>query len=74
MTVANNLPDHAVIAAHAISVAAILGTFAGWLPPLAALAAIIWYAINIYESKTVQAWLAQRRGKSNAPKSDGPVT
>ena len=37
-----------------ISVGAILGSLAGWLPPLAALAAIIWYSIEIYESATVQ--------------------
>ena len=38
------------------SAAAILASFAGWLPPLAALAAIIWYAVSIWESETVQSW------------------
>lgn len=45
--------DHAN---HMISAAAIAGTMAGILPPLAALVAIIWYAIQIWESRTVQEW------------------
>lgn len=52
--VTEQLPDHAVLAAHVISITAILGTFAGFLPPLAALMAMIWYAIQVYESRTVQ--------------------
>lgn len=43
-----------------VSAAAILGTLAGWLPPLAALAAIVWYAVQIWESKTVQAWVHRK--------------
>lgn len=38
----------------AISASAILATFAGLLPPLAGLAGLIWYGIQIWESKTVQ--------------------
>lgn len=51
--------------ADGISAAAILGTIAGILPPLAALGGVIWYAIQIWESKTVQTrvrlWRAHRR-------------
>lgn len=46
---------------NSASVAAILGTIFGWLPPLAAFIAIVWYAIQIYESKTCRQWIASRR-------------
>ena len=38
------------------SLAAIGGALAGLLPPIAALAAIVWYAISIWESESVQSW------------------
>jgi hypothetical protein len=41
----------------ALSIATVLATLAAWLPPLAALASLIWTAIRIYETKTVQSWL-----------------
>lgn len=44
-----------------ISALAIVGSLLGYLPALAAVAAIAWYAIQIYESRTVQHWLANRR-------------
>lgn len=47
-----------------LSVGAILGTLAGYLPAIAAFGAIVWYAIQIYESKTVQAWLRIRRHRA----------
>lgn len=53
----------------AISASAILATLAGFLPPLAAIAGIIWYGIQIYESKTVQAWVNKRK---NADGTDPP--
>ena len=34
-----------------------VGTIASILPPLAAIFTIIWTAIRIYETKTVQKWL-----------------
>lgn len=52
--------DHARIMTHVadtISAGAILGTFLGVLPPLAALAATIWYLVQIWESHTVQKWV-----------------
>lgn len=52
-------------AAHTASVGALAGTIANVLPPLLAvlgsLLAVIWYAVQIYESKTVQRWAAERR-------------
>lgn len=65
--ITHQLPDHAIVAAHVISLAAIGGAFVGILPPLAALGAIIWYAIQIYESRTFQDWLAKVRKKSDVP-------
>lgn len=56
------------IAAHTASVAALAGTIANLLPPvlaaLGSLLAVIWYSVQIYESKTVQGWRARwHRGK-----------
>lgn len=46
------------------SVGAIIGSIAGWLPPLlGVLAAIVgtaFYAVMLFESKTVQSWLKGR--------------
>lgn len=39
----------------------VTATLAGLLPSFAAIIAIAWYFIQIYESATVQRWLAQRR-------------
>ncbi len=43
------------------SASAIIGVFAGWLPAIAALVAAVWYLIQIYESATIQRWVAGRR-------------
>ncbi len=51
-------PSHV---ADAISAGAIIGAFVNLLPPLGALAALIWYLVQLYESKTVQGWLQRRR-------------
>lgn len=44
-----------------LSIGTVISTLVGWLPAFAALASIIWTAIRIYETKTVQDWLARRR-------------
>lgn len=57
---------HARILTHVadtISAGAILGTFLGLLPPLAALAATIWYIVQVWESHTVQKWWRLHRHK-----------
>jgi len=49
---------------HAVDFASVftaVGTLLSWLPHVAALFTIIWTGIRIYETKTVQAWLKQRR-------------
>lgn len=48
-------------AGNIISVGAIFGSILGWLPGIAAFIAFVWYLIQIYESVTVQRWLAGRR-------------
>jgi hypothetical protein len=44
------------------SVLTVLGTLADMLPAIAAVFTIVWTAIRIYETKTVQGWL----GRNNA--------
>lgn len=48
-------------AGDAVSALAVLTSLAGFLPPIAAVFAMIWYAVQIFESRTVQAWLSKRR-------------
>ncbi len=43
--------------ADAASVGIVVATIAQWLPAIAALMSIIWTAIRIYETKTVQKWV-----------------
>lgn len=45
----------------AVSIGTVVGTIAGFLPAIAALFTIIWTAIRIYETKTVQALFARRQ-------------
>ena len=56
-------PDHThlIAAANLISLGAIFGSLMGIISPLAAMAALIWYALQIYESKLVQDWMHHRR-------------
>lgn len=51
---------------HSLSGAAILGTLAGWFPPIAAVVAFIWYSIQIWESDTVQKYRSRRRARKIA--------
>ena len=42
------------------SVLTVLGTLADMLPAIAAIFTIVWTAIRIYETKTVQSWLEKK--------------
>ena len=42
------------------SVATVLGTLVDMLPSVAALFTIVWTAIRIYETNTVQGWLGKK--------------
>jgi hypothetical protein len=44
-----------------LSLSTVLATIIGWLPSVAALLSIIWTAIRIYETRTVQRWLGKHR-------------
>ena len=46
----------------ALSLLTVLGTLADMLPAIAAVFTIVWTAIRIYETKTIQGWI----GKNNA--------
>jgi hypothetical protein len=54
----NETAKHVV---DAISVATVIGTLAQVLPAIAATFTIIWTAIRIYETKTVQSILKWKR-------------
>ncbi len=43
------------------SVATVVGTVVNALPDVAALFTVLWTGLRIYESNTVQDWLARRR-------------
>lgn len=67
MTSHHEIPEHVKQLGDVISIGTVVGTFAGYLPAVAALLTIIWTAIRIYESHTVQRWLGkepvERRGR-----------
>lgn len=44
----------------ALSVVTVLGTITKMFPAIAALFTIIWTAIRIYETDTVQGWLGKK--------------
>lgn len=46
---------------NGVSLGAIATTLAGLTPSIAAVVAIVWYSIQIFESATVQRWIAKRR-------------
>lgn len=58
MTEHHDTVKHAV---DAVSVVTVVGTLMEILPAIAALFTIVWTAIRIYETDTVQAWF----GKGN---------
>jgi hypothetical protein len=55
------IDEHTKHLIDGVSVATVMGTLMSWLPAVAALFTIIWTAIRIYETKTVQGWL--KKGK-----------
>lgn len=56
-----HIPDGMKHLADAISVTALLGYFADMLPVVATCLTIVWTGLRIYETATVQAWLARWR-------------
>ncbi|HEY6020107.1 MAG TPA: hypothetical protein VIY48_09455 [Candidatus Paceibacterota bacterium] len=43
----------------ALSLSVVVATIAAWLHAVAALFSIVWTAIRIYETRTVQKWLGK---------------
>jgi hypothetical protein len=60
-----NLSDHVKHAIDWTSIGIALGTLVQVLPSLAAGLSILWSAIRIYETKTVQGWIKKWK-KPNA--------
>lgn len=46
---------------HVVAFFAMLGSLLGFFPVVAAMAAAVWYMIQIYESDTSQKWISNRR-------------
>jgi hypothetical protein len=55
--------ENAKHAGDAASVLVAFSTLVGWLPSIAALVSIIYGAIRIYETKTVQGWVHSHKGR-----------
>lgn len=65
------MSDQAPPTTHLVDVAAasaIVMTLLGWLPLLAAILGAVWYAIQIWESRTVQHWWENRKMVKKARK------
>lgn len=43
------------------SVGLLLVTLLSWLPHITSVVTLIWACVRLYETKTVQGWLARRR-------------
>ena len=56
-----HIPEQVKVVGDALSITAVLGTLAGALPVVAALFTIVWTAIRIYETDTVQKMLGRRQ-------------
>ena len=66
MALADNGLDLSHVTGHVISIIAVVGSLAGLLPAIAGLAGLIWYCVQLYESKTIQNWLRTRRARKIA--------
>ena len=58
-----HINESAKQAADAISIITVVGTLMEVLPAVAALFTIVWTAIRIYETKTVQGWINRAKQK-----------
>ena len=56
----NPITHAAALGVDAIAAGTILATLLGYLPEIAAILAILWYIIQIWESRTVQHWWRNR--------------
>ena len=68
--IAGAMEDHplSLFAGHALSLGALAGYFAGNLPALATVAALIWYVLQIWESQTrARLWIKLRHSVHPQP-------
>jgi hypothetical protein len=56
-----NIPEGTKHAVDAVSVVTVVGTLAEILPAVAALFTIVWTAVRIYETDTVQKLLGKKK-------------
>ena len=61
MTEHHDTVKHAV---DALSIVTVLGTLVDMLPSIAALFTIVWTAIRIYETNTVQGWFSSKEDEN----------
>lgn len=54
------MPPEAKVATDVLSVTALLGSLANYLPAVAALFTIVWTGIRIFETETVQRLLGRK--------------
>jgi len=59
----NEINEHTKHVIDGASIATVLGTLANILPAMAAIFTIVWTAIRIYETKTVQSWLKKKNAE-----------
>jgi hypothetical protein len=59
----NDINEHTKHVIDGASIATVLGTLANILPAMAALFTVVWTAIRIYETKTVQSWLTKKNAE-----------
>ncbi|WP_260925431.1 hypothetical protein [Novosphingobium sp. 9] len=57
MHLIDQLPEDIKQAFDAVSAVALLGALINMLPAISTLLTIVWMAIRVYETKTVQGWL-----------------
>jgi hypothetical protein len=60
----HDLPEGARLAIDLLSLATLLGSLVNLLPAVAAALTIIWTAIRIYETETMQRLLGKRKDSS----------
>lgn len=41
----------------------VVAAFVGWLPPIAGLLSVVWFCIQIYESRSFQGWLSRSKDR-----------
>ena len=56
----NHMDEGIKYMVDALSLVTVLGTLVDMLPSIAAVFTIVWTAIRIYETKTVQSWLGKK--------------